>query len=81
MQDVEENDEMIDDKAMEEEDEEELEDAVNIDPGINMENLKSSSISFSYLIIIIMLFKITFLNAYSITILNNCCRILEQWYF
>ena len=31
---------MIDDKAMEEEDEEELDDAVNIDPGIYMENFK-----------------------------------------
>jgi hypothetical protein len=34
LQDVEENDDMIDDKAMEEEDEEELDVAVNIDPGI-----------------------------------------------
>ena len=64
LKDVEENDDMINDKAMDEEDEGELDDAVNIDPGIYMENVKSSSISISYLIIIIMLFKITFLNAY-----------------
>jgi len=42
-EDVEENDDMIDDKAMEEEDEEELDVAVNIDPGFLNKGISNSS--------------------------------------